>query len=191
MGSSSYLADVLVLAEVGAEYSMFVLPGKIPTVLKPGDLWGCIATLSASSFWLNTAQRIADSSAFSSGSGVSKQAAFEQATAKASPLLVDALAEKITEAWSDLLLNGQPIEISVTNISYRELMGLRQRMMKLYGVRDIIQRQFEGEQALLETCFTGSAQALADLISMTDFGNLAVQIAAVKRGQVVLSLTPK
>jgi len=71
------------------------------------------------------------------------------------------------------------------------LMGLRQRMMKLYGVRDIIQRQFEGEQALLETYFTGSAQALADLISMTDFGNLAVQIVAVKRGQVILSLMPK
>jgi len=179
-------ADVLVLVEADVEYAMFMLPGEKPQVLKGGDIWGCIATLSVSSFWLDTAERLAGGSICTNGSGMSKEAAFRQAVGRASPKLIDAYVEKISRAWSNLLLNGRSLDLSVSGVSYTDLMELRQRLGQIFGVKDIIQREFESGRALLEVYFTGSSQTLADLIAITKFPNMETVTTEVRRGGINL-----
>ena len=94
--------------------------------------------------------------------------------------------EKISSAWSDLLLNGRPLDVSVSGVSYTDLMELRQRIGQMFGVKDIIQREFESGRGLLEVYFTGSSQTLADLIAMTDFGNMKMVTTEVRRGGINL-----
>jgi hypothetical protein len=183
---SSCSANVLVLAEVNVEYSMFMLPGEKPQVLKGGDIWGCIVTLSISSFWLDTGERVVGCSVYANGSGVSKETAFGQAVSRASPKLIDTYVEKISQTWSDLLLNGRPIELSVTGVSYKNLIKLRHRLNRMYGVRNIIQRKFEDDRALLEVYFTGSSQTLADLIATTNFADMEMMITEVRREGIAL-----
>jgi len=176
----NYFAEVLVLVEVDVE-----------SCTKTGNMWGYVITLSAESFWLDTAERLVESSAPANGAGVNQEMAFKQAINQASPTLTDSFVEKITEAWSDFLLNGRLIEISIANVSYEDLIKLRRHLDGIYGVRNVIQRKFEEGEALLEVYFTGSSQTLADLIFTTNFRDMVVLITAVVRGTINLTVIPR
>jgi len=173
-------AEVFVLAEMDVE-----------NCTKTGSMWGYVIALSAESFWLDTGERLVESSARANGVGVNQEMAIKQAIGRASPTLTDAFVEKITEAWSDFLLNGRRLEISIIDVSYGDLIKLRHRLDGIYGVRNVIQRKFEEGEALLEAYFTGSSQTLADLISTTAFRDMVILITAVGRGTINLIVIPR
>lgn len=155
---------------------------------KTGNIWSYVITLSAESFWLDTARRLVDSAAQINGAGVNKEMAFKQAIRRGSPKLVNSFIERISEAWSDLLLNGRLITVSVTGVSYKKLINLRDHLNGIFGVREVVQRKFEKGVALMEVRFTGSSTTLADLISKTDFRNVSVIVTTVERGKIFLKV---
>ena len=170
-------AEVLVLAEMDVE-----------NCTKTGSMWGYVIALSAESFWLDTAERLVESSARANGAGVNQEMAIKQAIGRASPELINTFVGNVVEAWSDFLLNGRRLEISIIDVSYGDLIKLRHRLDGIYGVRNVIQRKFEEGEALLEAYFTGSSQTLADLISTTNFRDIVILITAVGRGTINLTV---
>lgn len=176
-------AEILLLTKVDAQYSTIVTQGS--------KIWGCIIPLTTDVFWLDTGERIMSAVAHANGAGVTKEVAFKQAVERACPDLLDRLVEGISQAWTDLLLNGRSIVVIAAGLSYEDLMKLKEHINGLFGVKNVILRDFEDSTATLEVWFAGSSQTFADLIAMTDFKDLTVKIVAVKASEIRLAITSR
>lgn len=176
-------AEIVLLVAVDSQYSEVIVQGN--------KVWGCILTLFANGFWLDSGERFVDGSVHANGAGKTKEAAFKQAVNRAYPVLLEQLVKEIVHAWSDMLLNGRSIEVYVNNIRYENIMDLEKRLRGIFGVRDVLLRKFENSTAMLEVRFTGSSQTLADLIAMTEFGEQNVDITEVKSNEIHLIVNPK
>ncbi|ABW67003.1 flagellar assembly protein T N-terminal domain-containing protein [Desulfosudis oleivorans] len=103
----------------------------------------------------------------------------------------DQIITQIVERWSNEVSGAGLIQVTVTgNVTYSRLVGLKDTIQaQVRGVRAIHQRSFEGQKALLDVEFSGSAQEFADGVSRADFNGFAVTVSGATQNSVTLKVT--
>jgi len=103
----------------------------------------------------------------------------------------DQIIAQIVERWSNEVSGAGLIQVTVTgNVTYSRLVGLKDAVQaQVRGVRAIHQRSFEGQKALLDVEFSGSAQDFADGVSRAEFKGFEVTVSGATQNSVSLEMT--
>lgn len=103
----------------------------------------------------------------------------------------DQIITQIVERWSSEVSGGGLIQVTVTgDVTYSRLVGLKEAVAsQVRGVKAIHQRSFEGQQALLDVQFAGSAHDFADGVSRSVFKGFSVTVGVVTQNSVSLNMT--
>ena len=103
----------------------------------------------------------------------------------------DQIIAQIVERWSNEVSGAGLIQVTVTgDVTYSRLVSLKDAVQaQVRGVRAIHQRSFEGQKALLDVEFSGSAQDFADGVSRAEFKGFDVTVSGATQNSVSLEMT--
>lgn len=91
---------------------------------------------------------------------------------------------KIVQAWNNERLNGVPIEVVVTGVSFSSLKKLKSDLDALDEVKEVVQRDFAAPSATLTVYVIGDANRLAELID----GKKIAEVTGVNPGKVTINV---
>ncbi len=114
-----------------------------------------------------------------------------RALTQATETIADSLLDQITDRWSSDVSSGGLIQLSISGaVSYERLLAVKEALREnIRGVKNIYQRTFTAQNALLDVECTETAPALADAIARTDYTDFAVRITGVTQNKITLEIT--
>lgn len=103
----------------------------------------------------------------------------------------DQIIGQIVDRWSSEVSGAGLIQATVTgDVTYSRLVSLKEAVQaQVRGVKAIHQRSFEGQKALLDVEFSGSAHEFADGVARAAFKGFSVTVGGATQNSVSLNMT--
>ena len=164
-----YGAEVVIIGEA---FSEFAASGGIL-----GKMISCRASVYARAIRTDNGEIIAAEGKQAGGIDISKNIAAEKALQNSGGQLSDFLIKQILSKWRSDVIDTTSVQLVVTGIDYRQFVKFKDVLKStVRGVRAVHQRTFLGNRAVIDIDLKGDSQALADELSLRDFGNFKVSI---------------
>ena len=110
---------------------------------------------------------------------------------KAGERLADFIAEQLLIHWRVEETETTQIALAITGTSVGDLAQFKAVLRSnIAGVRQLIQRRYSEEGALVEVGYTGNASELARSIRQTRFGLFTVQLVGVGPQRLDIQILP-
>ena len=166
------------------------LTGRVQSANEIGGLgmFGAVATLEAAATWQPGGRAIGSAAESANGTGLTVQAALQNAYGTAADKAFPALLDRITSAWKIDRSSGRLVPIEVQAAELSDLTGFRRRLGRVFGVDQVDLKGFQPGHGDLLVRFRGSAPQLAELIQMTEFQDHSVRVTAVDNSALALSV---
>jgi len=149
-----------------------------------GILYASTPTLSVRALNTGNASIYATSTEVGKGQGGTPEQAQKTALQETAHRVGKDIFWKIVQAWNKEKLNGIPVELVATGVSYTSLKGLKKDLESLSEVKEVVQREFAAPSATLTVYIIGDANRLAELI---DGKGIAV-VTGVNPGKVTVKM---
>ena len=179
-----YGAEVLIVGEAFSEGAM--RGGMM------GNLVSVRARLQAKAIRADTGEILAAEGAVSPGVDISEQVAGQKAVAAAGKKWLDAALPVILERWTKELGGDNSVQLVISGLSLPQV-GVFKDILRAHvrGVKDLQQRSYAANTAILDVDLKGTAQALADDLAHKDFGTFRVEVTAMTPNHLDLRAIPK
>jgi len=177
----------------GAEY---VIVGKATksiaesSVLASSGLKSGQSNLTAKVINCSTAKIIASKSQAAAAVHISEDIAKTQATTKAAQKLMDRkLFEKIVASFQDMLNNGIPLDVIVTNVKKFKLQkAVRQTIKDLPSVVSVNKRKFGGGKLILSVLYKGTPDSFSEAADGIAVAGKTMAVTDMEGSRVVIEL---
>ncbi|MBS0154381.1 MAG: flagellar assembly protein T N-terminal domain-containing protein [Nitrospira sp.] len=123
------------------------------------------------------------------GLDLSEQVAGKNALAAAGEKWVEAALPAILDRWSKEANGGNSVQVVVSGLTFAQLGKFKERLKtEVRGVKDIHQRSFTANVAMLDVDVKGSAQELADDIVRKNFPSFKIEVVGFSPNRLDLSV---
>jgi len=177
----------------GAEY---VIVGKAvkslgkSSVLASTGLKSGQSTLTAKVVNCSTAKIIASKSQIAAAVHISEDVAKSQATTKAAQKLMDRkLFEKIVASFQDMINNGIPLEVIVTNVRKFKLQkAVRQAIKDFASVVSVNKRKFGGGKLALSVLYKGTPDSFSEAADGVAVGGKTMAVTDMEGSRIIIQM---
>ncbi len=189
--------DAAAAAQIGAANGAeYVIVGKVAQGIVEGGVLASTglksgqANITARVVNCSTAKIIASKAASAAVAHISEEVAKAKATAKAAKKLMDRkLFEKIVASFQDMLNNGIPLDVIVTNVKKFKLQkAVRQVIQELSSVVSVNKRKFGGGQLTLSVLYKGTPDSFSEEADGKAVGGKTMAVTDMEGSRIVIEL---
>lgn len=179
-----YGAEVII---VGEAFSEFATSGGVL-----GSMISCRARVEARAIRTDTGEIIAADGKHAAGIDISENIAGKKALQNAGGQLGDYLITQILSTWRSEVVDATTVQLIIIGVDYQQFAKFKMLLKgSVRGVKAIHQRSFSGKRGVLDIDFKGNPQALAEELTLKDFGNFKVAITNFTSNRLDLEVLKK
>jgi hypothetical protein len=139
----------------------------------------------------DTADIIAAGAKSAGGIDIAGNVAAKKALENAGKYLADALIEQIVTKWNERVIDSRDVRLSLSSITFNQLIQVEQAIKKLGNVADVHRRSFEAGTAVLDVKAKTDAQRLAEELTLLENPEFTFEITNFTANRIDISLKPK
>jgi len=177
-------------AKIGRDYGAEVIIAGKSFSEYAGEFYkfvSCRASARARAVLTDTGDVIAVGSQQAGGADIAKNVAAEKALDSAGRMLADSLIEQILDRWSKEVWGTTSVRLIIYGLDYQQLSKFKEILVfRVRGIKNIHQRMFTPERAVLDIDFKGDPQDLASEITGTNFGTFKLKPVEITANRISL-----
>ncbi len=164
---------------------------KLAGVIKGTSMKSVQADISLRAVNIDNGQVIASSTAHGAAVHISEVTAGSEAIKNATEKISRELISQIISQWSSDVSSGSLIQMTISGItSYNNLVEFKKAVKKkIRGVKEIYQRKFGSQVAVVDIETVNSAQNLTDELSGIKFDGFTIEIIGITQNSINIKMT--